>query len=132
MRVLVANNEETNRNLLLRQLSIIVEGVEVTTAKNGQQALDKIAREGPFDLLVTDNNMGAGQLTGQDVIFHASQGGMLPPKVILMTGQPSDGLERFCEGIGAVLLQKPFELAELQAAIELAGGDNHAPLVDST
>src|SRR5699024_8843396 len=51
MKILVADDEAVNLQVLMNQLSL--EGYEVITAKNGEEALEKIEKY-PVDLLILD------------------------------------------------------------------------------
>jgi two-component system, cell cycle response regulator CpdR len=113
-RILIAEDEEGIRALVARAL--VQDGHAVTTANDGAEALDVLAREqGAFELLLTDIRMPI-----MDGIALALAAARDHPTVaiLLMTGyadqrERARGLDAIVDGV----LTKPFSLAELKAAI---------------
>ncbi len=119
-RILIAEDEETLRNLLRRAL--VEEGHTVLTTVDGAEALDVLAQEkGEFDLLLTDIKMPV-----MDGIALALAAARDYPQlaILLMTGYADQrerafGLETLICGV----VSKPFTLAQIkfEVASALAG-----------
>jgi two-component system cell cycle response regulator CpdR len=113
-RILIAEDEEGLRSLVARALS--QDGHAVTTANDGAEALDLLAREhGAFELLLTDIRMPI-----MDGIALALAAARDHPKVaiLLMTGY-ADQRER-ASGLEALIhdvIAKPFSLATIRNAV---------------
>ncbi|MEA2144158.1 MAG: hypothetical protein QOI64_2588 [Solirubrobacteraceae bacterium] len=113
-RILIAEDEEGIRSLVARALS--QDGHAVTTANDGAEALDLLAREqGAFELLLTDIRMPI-----MDGIALALAAARDHPKVaiLLMTGY-ADQRER-ASGLDALIhdvIAKPFSLATIRGAV---------------
>ena len=114
-RILVADDEEAIRSLVARALR--QDGHEVTTARDGAEALDLLARaSGAFELLLTDIRMPV-----MDGIALALTAARDHPAVtiLLMTGY-ADQRER-ASGLDALIhdvLNKPFSLAMMREAVD--------------
>jgi two-component system, cell cycle response regulator CpdR len=114
-RILIAEDEEALRSLVARALR--QDGHEVTTASDGAEALELIARaQGAFELLVTDIRMPI-----MDGIALALAVARDHPAVtiLLMTGY-ADQRER-AHGLEALIhdvIAKPFSLATIRSAID--------------
>jgi two-component system cell cycle response regulator CpdR len=113
-RILIAEDEEGLRSLVARALS--QDGHAVTTANDGAEALDLLAREhGAFELLLTDIRMPI-----MDGIALALAAARDHPNVaiLLMTGY-ADQRER-ASGLDALIhdvIAKPFSLATIRNAV---------------
>jgi two-component system cell cycle response regulator CpdR len=113
-RILIAEDEEGIRSLVARALA--QDGHAVTTASDGAEALDVLAREqGAFELLLTDIRMPI-----MDGIALALAAARDHPKVaiLLMTGY-ADQRER-ASGLEALIhdvITKPFSLATIRTAV---------------
>jgi two-component system cell cycle response regulator CpdR len=113
-RILIAEDEEGIRSLVARALS--QDGHAVTTANDGAEALDLLARErGAFELLLTDIRMPI-----MDGIALALAAARDHPNVaiLLMTGY-ADQRER-ASGLEALIhdvITKPFSLATIRTAV---------------
>jgi two-component system, cell cycle response regulator CpdR len=116
-RILIAEDEEAMRNLVARALTL--DGHEVTTANDGAEALDVLAREqGAFELLLTDIRMPV-----MDGIALALATARDHPAVtiLLMTGY-ADQRER-AQGLDAIIhdvIAKPFTVAALRDTVSEA------------
>lgn len=90
-------------------------GHRVIEANSGQDALDRLAAEPEIDLLITDQSMPG--MSGSELIVAARISRPDLP-VILATGYdgPADA-----DAHGVTRLSKPFNFAELEAAV--AGAD---------
>ncbi len=113
-RILIAEDEETLRNLVVRALA--QEGHEVLSAADGAEALDLITRdEGQFDLLLTDIRMPL--MDGIALALSAARD--YPDLVILLMTAYADQRER-AYGLEAIIhdvITKPFTLAEIKVAV---------------
>lgn len=110
-RVLVMDDEEPIRLLLAEALGYL--GVEVETAENGPEALEKYERalsEGrPFDLLLLDLTVPGGK--GARWVAERLKDRQPRPRLILSTGYSLEGSEAIEPFDG--LLRKPYTLEEL-------------------
>lgn len=116
-RILIAEDEEPLRNLVVRALA--QEGHEVLSAADGAEALDLITRdEGRFDLLLTDIRMPL--MDGIALALSAARD--YPELVILLMTAYADQRER-AYGLEAIIhdvITKPFTLAEIKVAVNEA------------
>jgi CheY-like chemotaxis protein len=116
-RILIAEDEESIRNLVARALR--QDGHEVLTAHDGAEALDVLVREkGAFELLLTDIRMPV-----MDGIALALAVARDHPDltILLMTGY-ADQRER-AHGLDALIhdvLTKPFTLATMRSVVNEA------------
>ena len=83
-RILIVDDEESIRFTL--ECFLTEEGYEVVTAKNYDEAIQKI-ETGSFDMIYADIILGGGK-TGIDVIREARDRGVTCP-VVVITGAPS-------------------------------------------
>jgi CheY-like chemotaxis protein len=88
-------------------------GADVVQAANGAQLIEHLADHGPFDLVVTDIAMP--WMSGVRAMRAARIAGLGTP-MIVMTALREDGIPAQVRALGATLLHKPFELAELESA----------------
>jgi CheY-like chemotaxis protein len=113
-RVLIADDEESMRQLVAR--AIAMDGHETTTAEDGAEALEILARNnGSFDLLLTDIKMPV-----MDGIALALAAARDFPRltILLMTGF-ADQRER-ASGLDAIVhdvVTKPFAVADIRTAV---------------
>lgn len=116
-RVLLAEDEETLRGLVGRALA--EDGHEVVATCDGAEALDALAHEqGRFDLVLADIKMPV--MDGIALALAAARDYPALP-ILLMTGYADQrdraaGLDALVRGV----LAKPFTLATLKDAVELA------------
>jgi adenylate cyclase len=113
-RVLVVDDNETNRDLLFRRLTR--QGYEVAVAEDGRRALERISAE-EFDLVLLDIMMP--ELNGYQVLQHLKSDARLRhiPVIMISALDEVDSVVR-CIGIGAEdYLSKPFNPVLLKARI---------------
>lgn len=113
-RVLVADDDAD----LLHTVASALEryGVEVVLARSGAELIQKMADEGPFALVVTDVSMP--WMSGLDVIHSARHAGLGTPVIVMTALRDERVAERVrALGRGALLLTKPFRLADLMSAV---------------
>jgi two-component system, cell cycle response regulator len=114
--VLVADDDDVMREIVAAWLD--ESGYDVTTARNGQEALE-MAFDRPPDLVLLDIAMPGSD--GYAVCRALQRSTSLPPAVIFVTAH--DGLAARVTGLdaGAVdYVQKPFDRAELAARVRAA------------
>lgn len=112
-KVLVADDEEELLELL--RFSLDAAGFQVTTAKNGRQAVDS-ARAAKFDVVVLDVMMPI--LDGYHACSEITQDPKAPP-VLLLTSRDFDQDQAAIKGSGATaFLSKPFEIPELLTVVK--------------
>jgi len=113
LRVLVVDDDETVRRVLIRQIQRM--GHSVADAASGEAALAEL-HAAPYDLLCTD--LGMPGMSGWDLIERArhAQPGLL---TLLITGwgDQIEADEARARGADA-LLAKPFDVARLQQTLE--------------
>jgi CheY-like chemotaxis protein len=93
------------------------EGAAVLDAASGDQLLDRLAYEGPFDLIITDVSMP--WMSGLHVMQSARTAGVGTP-IIVMTGVRDDRIPAQVEALGrqAAYLRKPFDMSQLESVAE--------------
>lgn len=101
-RILVVDDEEAILSLLSRLLTLA--GYQVSTAPNGCQALDILARK-TFDLMLLDQQMPG--MSGQEVLKEL-EGYNSKPRIVLITGVGQDEKGSAEKLDTAYRLQKPF------------------------
>jgi len=116
-RILIAEDEESVRNLLARALA--QDGHEVRTANDGAEALDVLTRgPGEFELLLTDIRMPIMDGIALALVAARDHPGLA---ILLMTGY-ADQRER-ASGLDTLIhdvITKPFSLATIRDAIKEA------------
>ena len=113
-RALVADDDAELLSLVTRALRHL--GTDVTAVASGGELLEKVANEGPFDVIVTDISMP--WMTGLQVM-HSARAAGLPVPVVIMTALRDPTLPEQVASLGAraELLHKPFSIEELEAAL---------------
>jgi DNA-binding response OmpR family regulator len=113
-RILIAEDEEGLRGFVARALAL--DGHEVSTAPDGAEALDVIARhDGRFDLLLADVRMPV--MDGIALALAAARD--YPEMIILLMTGYADQRER-AHGLDALIqdvITKPFTLAEIRTGV---------------
>ncbi len=96
--------------------ALALRGYGVVRAESGAEFVDQLANQGPFDLIVTDVSMP--WMDGLKAMRAMRTAGVATP-VIVMTALDDDAIPSQVRALGrAVLLRKPFELHELDEAVE--------------
>ena len=90
-------------------------GYEVATVESGAGLIDRLANDGPFNLIVTDVSMP--WMDGLKTLRSIRTAGVTTP-VIVMTALRHPHIPSHVRALGsnAILLHKPFEVGELAAA----------------
>ena len=90
-------------------------GYDVTIVDSGAGLIDRLATDGPFDLIVTDISMP--WMDGLKTLRSIRTAGVTTP-VVVMTALTDQQIPGYVRGLGpnVVLLRKPFELDELADA----------------
>ena len=115
-RLLIAEDDEAVRAFVSRAL--MIDGHDVTTAEDGADALDMLAEDNKFDLLLSDIKMPV--MDGIALALNVARDHDHLP-ILLMTGyadqrERADGLEKIVIDV----VQKPFSLAEIREAVKTA------------
>jgi two-component system response regulator MprA len=113
-RVLVADDDPELLATVAEELSRL--GFVVTSACSGADLVDQLVSEGPFDLIVSDVSMP--WMDGLKALRSIRTTGLATP-IIVMTALTDQGIPDLVRALGprAILLRKPFALAELDAAV---------------
>ena len=90
-------------------------GYEVHEAENGEAAL-KLLSTMHFDVVISDLNL-PGKLNGIDIL-DALKTITRRIKAILITGRGSEEIKSKANSLGALYLEKPVQLQELETALE--------------
>lgn len=118
-RVLVAEDDAAMRRVVIESLS--KDGYDLSEATDGGRLLVTLAREvigrggdARVDLLVSDVRMPI--CTGLQIVEQLRAAHCRIP-IILMTAFGDEGTRRQARDLGAVLLDKPFQMTALRAAV---------------
>ena len=112
-RLLIADDSETVLLMLQRRLEM--EGYEVVTAKDGQQALDQAEKENP-DVILLDAMMP--RMSGVEALQKLRASGSKIPVLVISAHLDAQEPERMIEAGANGCVPKPFEWDELIARIE--------------
>jgi two-component system response regulator MprA len=112
-RVLVADDDPA----MLAAVGAALVGLDydVTTVDSGAGLIDRLATDGPFDLIITDISMP--WMDGLKTLRSIRTAGVTTP-VVVMTALTDQQIPGYVRGLGpnVVLLRKPFELDDLAEA----------------
>jgi DNA-binding response OmpR family regulator len=111
-RVLIAEDDDEMRSLVADTMRR--DGYEVRAVSDGGHLLGQLAFGGEVDLLISDIRMP--MLSGTTVLGSVRSALSTLP-VILMTAFSDDATRAHAERLGAVLLDKPFLIDDLRAAV---------------
>jgi CheY-like chemotaxis protein len=112
-RVLVADDDPLLLETVADALTHL--GANVTSAASGAELIERMAHEGPFDLVVTDVSMP--WMNGLQAMQAARTAGV-GTSVIFITALADERIPSQVRALGenALLLRKPFDLSQLVAA----------------
>lgn len=114
LRALVADDDAEMLSLVGNAVRSF--GADVVAVTSGGELLEKLAEEGPFDVIVTDISMP--WMTGMHVLQSARTAG-LPVPAVVITALRDPTLPDQVKSLGAhaELLRKPFSIEQLNAAL---------------
>ena len=114
-RVLVAEDDPIQLRTVADALTQL--GLEVVQASNGAELIERLADEGPFALVITDIRMP--WMDGLKAM-HATRAAGLGTAIIVMTALRDARVDAMVHALGenAMLLRKPFSLADLESAVQ--------------
>jgi CheY-like chemotaxis protein len=115
LRVLVAEDEAPLREILAEGLRD--EGFDVVTAVDGADALELVRSQGPFDVLLLDEEMP--RLTGRRLLARLRGEGDAVAAILLSGNLELGAEEQARLGVGPAL-RKPVPLSEISRAIRRA------------
>ncbi|MFH1723053.1 MAG: response regulator [Elusimicrobiota bacterium] len=121
--VLVVDDEPAIRRLLTRWLEL--KGCSAAAAATAEEALE-MTRARPYDVILLDE--GLPGMMGLPALMELSR--QTSAAIIMMTGRPSDDLERDALLLGArAFVRKPLDLDALERTIResLRGKEGAAP-----
>jgi len=106
--------------------TLMVIGCEVEAAKNGREALEKIAACS-YDLILSDLRMP--EFDGMDLYRELERHAPRLLQRLIFSGRKADSAEymRFLEGTGALVLCKPFDVGTLQRLVRQLLLDQDTP-----
>ena len=120
-RILVVDDEASIREILSRGLAR--DGFSVETAAQAEPALLLLRADPGFDAIILDNNM-PGMMGVQALPLIAK---LTPAPVLMITGHPTEDLERDARLLGAKgLMVKPLDLRALTEAVLALAADGRA------
>lgn len=113
-RILIVDDEPA----ILRALSRVLQGYQVTRALSGREAVSRIEHSGPYDVVFCDVMMP--ELSGIDVYERAKQ--VCPgqeQRIVFITGGAfTEHAAKFIESIDNPKLGKPFDAGEVRALVK--------------
>jgi DNA-binding response OmpR family regulator len=112
LKILLVEDEDLIRWLLSEAMSDL--GINPTLAASGEEALDILSHNDPFDLLITDIQL-LGPVDGLDIARAARSKAPGMP-IIFTTGQP-DRMADWKTGTGDLLIPKPYRPSEIIAGV---------------
>jgi two-component system, OmpR family, copper resistance phosphate regulon response regulator CusR len=115
VRLLLAEDDELLREILCDGLA--EEGFEVVAARDGADAFARFHADGPFGLLLLDEEMPG--MTGRELLGRLRAEGQAVPALLISGNLYLDPEERAALGVGPVL-RKPISFADLTGAIRAA------------
>ncbi len=117
-RLLLADRDEAMRAWIKRTLAFA--GCDVAEASSGFELLDRLADDGPYDLVITEVGRAEPRQahpTGLQVATMAREAGLATP-FLVMAESPDSRLSEVLSAVGrARLLSKPFSPHALLAAV---------------
>ena len=114
--ILVAEDNETNQKVILRQLALL--GFAADVVDNGRLALERW-RSGDYALLLSDLHMPEMDGYGLTAAIRAAEGGTQHIPIIALTANALRGEAEHCREAGMDdFLSKPARLRDLQATLE--------------
>ncbi len=116
-RALVVDDQFINRTILERQLQS--SGVETVLCRSGAEALEILARDGAFDVVITDHQMP--EMDGMTLLTSLRSAGFTMPVVLLSSNTVAARASEASADLAAIL-QKPVLRAELYRALQGLGG----------
>lgn len=113
-RILVADDDPDVLEAVASALEEL--GASVARAASGGELIERMADDGPFELVVTDVSMP--WMSGLQAMHSARTAGVGTPTIV-MTALRDEHIPEHVRALGqnAVLLRKPFKLAELESAV---------------
>ena len=114
-RVLVVDDEPDIRESLRDIIEASIEDTLVITARDGQEAIDLLRTNGPFDLVLTDERMP--RATGGEVLAWAKEH-RVPAARVLLSALPEAALAPAAKVADAVL-KKPVEVRRLVKTLRM-------------
>ncbi len=115
LRILIAEDNEINRTLLVRQLERF--GHDLVAVRNGEEAVEAVETDEPFDVVLMDISMPRMDgVTATRLLRHSEGGRHLP--IIALTAQADQRrIEQFRAAGMNEIIAKPADTARLLATI---------------
>jgi len=125
LKVLVADDNSLNQNMLRRQIAKL--GHQVDVVSNGREAVESVAQQ-PYDALLMDVLMPEmdGLAAASEIVRRWTPG--TRPRLIALTAMAGPGDEERCRKAGFDdYMSKPVHMDELAEALRAAAGWRAAP-----
>ncbi|MCF1708099.1 response regulator [Tabrizicola sp. J26] len=107
-RALVVDDQLINRTILERQLGAC--GIEVVLCRSGSDAMERLLRDGHFDVVLTDHEMP--DMDGLALCATIREAGFAMP-IVLLSSNPAAARSGLGADIPAAVLQKPILRSDL-------------------
>ncbi|HSM14375.1 MAG TPA: response regulator [Thermoanaerobaculia bacterium] len=112
-KVLVVDDSD----LMHRMYEVMLRGIPLVSARDGQQALDRLAEHADIDLVLLDINMP--KMDGFELLSELGSRGIVPGLAVVVVtteGRQEDAARGLAAG-AAAYLTKPFRGDQVRAAI---------------
>jgi DNA-binding response OmpR family regulator len=116
-RALVVEDDPAIRRLVEKLLQR--RGIEIDTAQDGRQAIEKI-RDGDYSVLVLDLMLPGA--TGYEIIDYIKSSGAKVP-VVVVSAVSQQALSKLDLEVVKMVISKPFDVTEFTEAIESICGE---------
>ena len=112
-RIVIADDDQDTLDLLHRALRSAT--TEIVEAASGAELIQRLAEDGPFDLIVTDIQMP--WMHGLDVLRSARAADVTTPTLVVTGASRAEHQATVARLGNARLLRKPFGIAALREAV---------------
>jgi DNA-binding response OmpR family regulator len=112
LRILVVEDDRDFADVV--RFELVTGGYDVDITSSVTEALERMRTDSELDLVIGDVRL-AGK-SGIQLLF-ADGAESAPPPVLMMSGFVSPRLQRFVEGMGASVIEKPFSFGRLHASV---------------
>jgi DNA-binding NtrC family response regulator len=111
--ILIADDESNIVEINSRVVEMVSPNSKIETFSDGESLEKRLNSGGKIDLVITDNNMSAGGITGSDLI---AKYGSIYPMVLAYSGEETIALKAIKDGARGYLF-KPYSLGKFKEMI---------------